>query len=435
MSSVDACRLIAAEIWRAERPHAHFGLSGLNSEQAVRERLQKLAMELEAIDELPDLLALQLVGVGWTRDEPLTLLEKTERMVSSHCIRRFTLPDDLLRDRDPITFQVARLLIVQCVAGRLGLWAVRTGEIPDARFARAMLKDVSDADWSEYRALIDASEELYRLGRHRDAAIALLSADRLVRTAAGLLQSAVSLTKAGDYMSALWAVRAALLEPKSAFESPHAYLKAHKIEGRLRAIIDGRSSVPLAEDEARLLAGEDPLGRPETTPPTRKHRELLEAELVEAPTDVGRVSELMVLESLEPVHRDDQLLADAIARADPFSNVPPKSIEQRVLFFSDEDLRLVSETFDLRSNDRWHSVVVDRDVPGIPRDQPPEEELTDAPKRLSSSTIGSLLDGLGALEPNELPTEMATLDTLEDEETTHQLSAQDMQTVRIRRTW
>lgn len=256
--SVEVCRLLAAEIWRTERVHEGLGLAGLNSESAVRDRLRKLGRELIAARALPDALLLRLSTVGWAEEDPLALLDKTEQLMALHRPGGYAGPDALLEGADPVTLLLIRALVLQSIGGRLGRWAVRSPEIPDARTARALYRGLGEVEWQQYRALLSAAEALFVDGRYREAAASLLDADRLVRTAAGLLRATVALTKAGDFISALWAVRAALLEPHSGFESGEAHLRARRIEGKLRAIIEGRAEVPLTPEEGQLLLGEEP---------------------------------------------------------------------------------------------------------------------------------------------------------------------------------
>jgi hypothetical protein len=257
VTSIEGCRQIAHEIWRVERPAEPFMVHGLCSERAVRERLQKTAMELEQSAEVPDEVALKLMAINFTTDDPLSILERTETMIAQYRPGAHASCEDLIQGAGRAGALVMRLLIVQSIGGRLGRWAVRSPEIPDARTARALYKDLGDATWSQYRALLETSEELFATARFREAAASLLDADRLVRTAAGLLRASTALTKIGDYISALWTIRACLLEQRGSFESPGALERALRLESRLRAVIEGRSSVPLSIDESRMLLGEE----------------------------------------------------------------------------------------------------------------------------------------------------------------------------------
>src|SRR5262245_30239520 len=220
VTSVEGCRQIAQEIWRVERPAEPFFVHGLNSERAVRDRLQKTAMEVAAQPDVPEALTETLNAINFANDDPLSILERTETMITVFRPSAYASCEDLIQGSGPSGALVLRLLIVQSIGGRLGRWAVRNPEIPDARTARALYKDLGEAHWSQYRALLETSEELAAQQRFREAASSLLDADRLVRTAAGLLRAATALTKAGDYISALWTTRACLLEQRTSFESP-----------------------------------------------------------------------------------------------------------------------------------------------------------------------------------------------------------------------
>jgi hypothetical protein len=397
-SSVEAARMLGAEVWRAERPHEAFSVSGLNSERAVRERLQKIAMDLEGLDYLPDVTAIQLIAIGWAKDDPLTILQKTERMLSTHRTGPVSSIDELLDPADKPTVFLTRLIVVQSIAGRLGKWSVRAPEIADARTARALFKDLGETNYAQYRALLTASDALIHTGRFRDAALSMLDADRLVRTAAGLLRAATALTRAGDYVGALWCVRACLLEANASFESQDAVLRAHRLEGRLRAIFEGRAVAPLAADESKLLLGEvkgteprtlvggepkpqpDP-GRRTTLPPHPAHRALLAEERRRA---LDR----------ETKESDDARLARAIARADPFCREAARTLAEAMRLF-EEPSTLVAETFD----------------------------------------VGAELD---ALAMTEHPTEIESVavvsaaDSSKSEEVTHQLGAHDVMSERVR---
>lgn len=290
MTAVEGCRLIAQEIWRVERPPEPFFVHGLSAERAVRDRLQKTALELAPDAALSPGIAALLKAIHFGHDDPLTILERTEAMIAGEYPGEFAGTTELIQRSGALAL---RLLIVQCIGGRLGRWAVRSPEIPDARTARALYKDLGQSTWSQYRALLETSEELIAGRRFREAASSLFDADRLVRTSAGLLRAATALTQCGDYISALWTVRACLLEPRSGFESAAAIERALRLESRLRAVIEGRAAVPLSEEEARMVLGDaaPPVAVPRkaTTPgrpkPTAEliHRPALPARLPRTP--------------------------------------------------------------------------------------------------------------------------------------------------------
>src|SRR5262245_4759512 len=122
MSAAEACRQIAHEVWRAERSSEPFAVHGLNSEHAVRDRLKKFALDLQASGDLPLTLRPELAAINFASDAPLSILERCEALI----------------ERSGRAAQaLARMLIVQSIAGRLGRWAVHSAEIPDARTGRA----------------------------------------------------------------------------------------------------------------------------------------------------------------------------------------------------------------------------------------------------------------------------------------------------------
>src|SRR5687767_7211384 len=123
VSAIEACRQLAHEIWRVERPSEPFVVHGLISERTVRERLQKTAMELEAQKDVPDALALKLMGINFSSDDPLSILERTEEMVSLFKPGTYLSADHLIEGSGTSIVLTLRLLIVQSLAGRLGRWA------------------------------------------------------------------------------------------------------------------------------------------------------------------------------------------------------------------------------------------------------------------------------------------------------------------------
>jgi hypothetical protein len=262
LTSIEICRQAAQEVWRVERAAEPFFVHGLSSERSVRERLQRTAMELLASTALTESFERELRAINFSTDDPLSVLERTEALLAHFLPGHWSSPEDLFQSTGARMQLALRLLIVQCVAGRLGKWAVRPQEIPDARIARSLHKGLGVSKWAQYRALLDASEELLSAGRHREAATSLLDADRLVRTASGLLKAATALTTAGDYISALWTVRTCLLEQRSTFESNQSLEKALRLEQRLCAVIEGRAEIPLTTSEAEILLDQPKKPRP-----------------------------------------------------------------------------------------------------------------------------------------------------------------------------
>lgn len=181
-----------------------------------------------------------LEQINWSGADPLSALESTEQLVADQC--RTPQADDagdFAADGDR---QIARLLITQCVAGRLGRWAVREGELDDAKLARGLLKNVGPMQATDAATLVIAAEELFRMGQYVEAASYLLNADRARRSTSCLFKLAVCLWKAARYDGALWSIRACLLEDLGAFDRPESLLKAQMVESSLRAIVEKRGS-------------------------------------------------------------------------------------------------------------------------------------------------------------------------------------------------
>ncbi len=239
-SPVEYCQTLAGYVWRGERLHLSFRLGGLNSEQAVRMRLQSVAHAAQRSHEIrPD--ARELIDtISWNGADPLTVLEQTESLVGAQC--QVPQPDEAHGFGDEGDRFAGHLLIVQCIAGRLGRWAVRDAELPDAKLARTLHRSVGPMPSGDAQSLIAAGEELFRMGQGDEAAKYLLNADRVRRNTATLFKLAVCLWKCERYADALWAIRACLLEDIGAFESPATLLKAQMVESSLRAIAEKRTT-------------------------------------------------------------------------------------------------------------------------------------------------------------------------------------------------
>jgi hypothetical protein len=188
LSAVEACRLIASEVWRQERKLADFRTGGLNSEKAVRQRLQSIGMEMQRT-QLDEKVALHLYSIDWLDADPLTVLERTEGLLDRQCRETYASVDALLRETERATQLAIRLLVLQGLAGRLGRWAVRAGEIPDARIARAHYRDLGAPEWSQFCRLSDEANAAFENGDYPTAVARAFDADRLVRTPASLLMA------------------------------------------------------------------------------------------------------------------------------------------------------------------------------------------------------------------------------------------------------
>jgi hypothetical protein len=286
LSAVEACRLLAGEIWRREKKLDHFRTGGLNSDKAVRQRLQSIAMEMQRAPNLDEKVALHLHSIRWLDADPLTILERTEGLVDRQCRDGYASVDALVRDRNRATELAIRLLVLQGLAGRMGRWAVRAGEIPDARIARAQYRELRTPEWSQYRKLTEEAAVAFEWADYQTAAAKIFDADRLVRTPATLMTAAVSLSRVADFAGALWAIRVCLLEPEESFESEAALKKARNLETRLRDIVSSRQETPL-EAEALLLEGSSEAVAIQPIDVVDEQKDVLETEsaaLLEHPT-------------------------------------------------------------------------------------------------------------------------------------------------------
>lgn len=255
---VRLARELAASIWRGDRPATPWALAGLNSDDAVRGRLAGCVKELLSQPNLTADVTVALHRIDTASDDPLTILEKTEGLVDRIFTRRLEQGGGRWHvDGDHTPRLAVRLLLIQSIAGRLGQWAVRTEEIPDARVARAIAKDLETPDWSEYNALIELGAKAFEQSAFREGARAYLEADLLVRTPVGLLHASACLCHVGDYIGALWAIRACLLEPAKTFDNEQAVERARTLEARLSELVEGRKVQPLDTEEVALLQGND----------------------------------------------------------------------------------------------------------------------------------------------------------------------------------
>lgn len=327
-SLVDQLRDRAGAIWRGEVGRGDPSFAGLASEGAVRRRLAALAnasaAQLPAEDPRRFALALP-----FEHGAPLALLEATEGLLTRHA--------DLQALLEP-------LFLAQCLAGRLGRWAVRAAEVPDARLARALYRDAQANAPEGSAQLLERAAAALAQGAYREAIRRYLEADRLERTPSGLLRVAIALCRLGDHVAALWTIRAALLEPPGAFESEQAHQATLTLESRLRTVVEARREAPLNPDEAKLLRGMSvrdwvPLQRQvivDRRPPTPIALQL-------PPAPVVPKAEFRTLELAEPTARNllpvDELIITEI--------IPPLLRGEIDPDIFDEPLRLVSGSFEL----------------------------------------------------------------------------------------
>src|SRR5262249_34038119 len=140
------------------------------NERTVRARLHKIAGELDTQARLPDGLSIRLVAIRFESDDPLSILERTEGLLTQYTTTTFESSDEALADRDRATRLMLELIIVQSLAARLGLWAARGTEMADARTARAQYKELGEPHWSKYRSLVESAQTLYKGERYKECA-------------------------------------------------------------------------------------------------------------------------------------------------------------------------------------------------------------------------------------------------------------------------
>ncbi len=327
-SLVDQLRDRAGAIWRGELERGGPAFAGLSSEVAVRRRLAALAEANAA--QLPEDDARRFaLALPFEHGAPLALLEATEGLLTRHA--------ELTELLEPI-------FLVQCLAGRVGRWAVRAAEVPDARLARALYRDARANSPEGPAQLIERAAAALAQGAYREAIRLYLEADRLERTPSGLLRVAIALCRLGDHVAALWSIRAALLEPPTAFESQQAHQATLTLEARLRTVVEARKEAPLNPDEAKLLRG---MSVRDWVP---LHRQVIVDRRAPAPITIELPpprgvpkAEFRTLELAEPTARNllpvDELIITEI--------IPPLLRGEIDPDIFDEPLRLVSGSFEL----------------------------------------------------------------------------------------
>ena len=246
---VEACRRVAEEIWRGERARLSFGVGGLNSERAVRIRLGEIGGRLAVADDLSGAAADELQGIGWAKDDPLSILERTERVVELQRPEPLAGVSRLAEDPSFALHLGLQLLVTESLAGRIGRWAVRDPEVPDARLARSLFRDLAVPSADAVAEVLESAQELYARERFDEAARRFLEADRAQRTPVGLFSAAVALWKAKRCPEALWAIRTCLLEDVQRFERPDVLLRAHMVESSLRTIVEGPRGEPAGQGD------------------------------------------------------------------------------------------------------------------------------------------------------------------------------------------
>jgi hypothetical protein len=204
--TVDAARVLAADVWNRARGHDSLSIRGLNSEEAVRRRLAKTARRFKK-------------AIDWMR---APMVEIGESAVA-------------LYQLDPS--EMIQLVVIQALAARLGHWMPTEHEIDDAATAHRLAFDLGPPEFGRYRNLLADARRLRKAQRYPEALQHALAADRLVRTAPNLVDAAVCLTRMGDQRGALWSIRAALLEPRPSFGDDRTFLFAERLHERLSAVL------------------------------------------------------------------------------------------------------------------------------------------------------------------------------------------------------
>jgi hypothetical protein len=235
LDAVDACRGLTADVWAGRRDRAVWEAAGLNAEDVVRARLRGVVQDVLQEPGLSQVAHGELSRVDVVHDAAVDVLARTEAVVRLQLGRRYASPQALLHGAGKLTFHLVRLLVLQGLAGRLGVWAVTPDGVPDARLAHRLVRGPAAPGWGQFRGLLRQAKVAYEAGRFAAAAALYLDVDRMVRTAAGLLRAATALGRSGDLEGARWAIRACLLEPPHRFEGAEAYAQAEALARRLDA--------------------------------------------------------------------------------------------------------------------------------------------------------------------------------------------------------
>ncbi|MCA9553217.1 MAG: hypothetical protein KC933_24485 [Myxococcales bacterium] len=233
MDAVSACRGLAAEVWQGQRDRALWEADGLNAEDVVRHRLRGVVQDILRESGLRREAYAVLAGMDVVRDAAVDVLAASEAAVRAQLPRGYACPQAVLHGAGKLTFHLVRLVVLQELAGRLGVWAVSPDAVEDARVARRLVRGPQVPGWGHFRGLLKRAKLAYEADALAEAAVLYLDVDRMVRTAAGLLRAAIALGRSGDRAGARWAVRACLLEPVHRFEGPAAYQQALALERRL----------------------------------------------------------------------------------------------------------------------------------------------------------------------------------------------------------
>ncbi|MEO1336779.1 MAG: hypothetical protein AAFV29_14120, partial [Myxococcota bacterium] len=153
---------------------------------------------------------------------------------------------------------VARLLVVQNVAARMGCWQGAAEVADDARCAMRLYRDVPPVPAYPLADLLASARTVHTEGRAAEAIRLWLAADRLHRTPAPLVHVATLMCRARRLHEACWAIRAALLERTDQFPSEHLVHKARRLSRQLTLTLSSQ----LLDGHGGRLAADASAGHP-----------------------------------------------------------------------------------------------------------------------------------------------------------------------------
>jgi hypothetical protein len=239
VGAIEAARGIAGEVWSRCRALSRLRLRGLNSEKAVRRRLQETAGPIADDAE-------------WMEAPAEELVERSEQALSMACPGAWPSADRLLHGVAGAAQVALDLVVIQSLAARMGHWRPTRHERRDAAIAYRHVAARSPG-FEEYRDLLSRARRSAKTGDHEAAVRHRFAADRLVRTAANLVDAASSLCRLGDRRAALWSLRVALLEPNASFGEPHARMFAEKLyESLVQEELDSSEEILLASQDIEV---------------------------------------------------------------------------------------------------------------------------------------------------------------------------------------
>jgi hypothetical protein len=266
---VQACRQFATEVWRGDRTHMFDRVGGLVNASAVRTRMKMLTGPLVNATDLGEPARAALAAIDLEKHDPLSLVEQTEFML------RAQVPDRNLESASVEALssssnrRLAMSLVVQSIAGRLGVWATRDEELTDAVIGRRLVKFALVRDDLTRGAMLTASADFYASGDLMHVVSCLLGADRLRRSIEGLLKAAVILWKMQEHAQALWMIRTCLLEEVHYFV-PETLLVAQRTESILRFVVERAGNGGMGERVRTLDATQASIERALFGAPTMK---------------------------------------------------------------------------------------------------------------------------------------------------------------------